>query len=358
MTSGGAERVASTLSNAWTARGDKVILMPTFSGRGECFYQLSPKVRLVFLADLVSIRKRTAWSMLVRLFALRRFINKEKPDVIISFLPNVNLAAIVASIGLGVPVIVSERNDRFASPLSGLWKFLCRITYPFASGFVVQTQALAQKYVSSGQRFRLIRVIPNPLPERMSCFQMRAACKKKRVLGVGRLVNQKQFDLLIEMFKNLPSIHSSWSLRIVGEGPLRGVLQQQINDSGLVDRIELSGLSLNITEELANSDIFVSSSKHEGFPNALLEAMAVGLPCVTFDCPVGPREISLNGDIAVLVPLNDQRTFEFELNRLMLDADLRSTLGNSARISVIERFSLDKVLKEWDSLFDEVGVRA
>ena len=107
MNSCGAERVASTLANAWVSRGGQVILMPTFSGRGECFYELSPDVRFVYLADLVSSRARTFFNQLDRLRALRRFITTERPNVIVSFLSNVNVATIVASVGLGIPVIVS-----------------------------------------------------------------------------------------------------------------------------------------------------------------------------------------------------------------------------------------------------------
>ena len=90
---------------------------------------------------------------------------------------------------------------------------------------------------------------------------------------------------------------------------------------------------------------------------ALLEAMAVGLPCVSFDCASGPREISMEGQVALLVPLNDEQALELALERLMLDADLRQTLGDQARASVIERFALDKILEQWDLLFKEIGIQ-
>jgi GalNAc-alpha-(1->4)-GalNAc-alpha-(1->3)-diNAcBac-PP-undecaprenol alpha-1,4-N-acetyl-D-galactosaminyltransferase len=358
MTGHGAERVASTLVNAWVTRGNQVTLMPTFSGRGECFYELLPEVRLVYLADLVSSQSRTWINKFIRLQALRRFTSSERPDVIISFLSNVNVAAVVASIGLGIPVIICERNDPFMQPKSHSLQLSCRISYPFASILMVQTQAVAVKYVASGWSLKHLRVIPNPVPEKMLNIQYRASgATTKLLLGVGRLHEQKQFHILIKVFANLAQRHANWSLRIVGKGGLRTVLQQQITDLGLEARIELAGQSAAIDEELAKADIFVLTSKNEGFPNALLEAMAVGLPCVSFDCPSGPREMSMDGQAALLVPLNDEHALELALERLMLDADLRQTLGNRARSSVIERFSLDKILEQWDLLFQELGVQ-
>jgi len=222
---------------------------------------------------------------------------------------------------------------------------------------MVQTHAVATKYASSGWVLPRVRVIPNPVPEQEVDIQRHARVREmKRLLAVGRLDEQKQFDMLIKVFASLAQRHTHWSLRIVGEGPLRAALQQQIAELGLEERVTLPGRTAHIAEALAESDTFVLTSKYEGFPNALLEAMAVGLPCVTFDCPSGPREMTMGGQTALLVPFNDEQALESALERLMLDADLRQTLGSLARASVLERFALKKVLAQWDVLFEEVGV--
>lgn len=356
--SGGAERVACTLANAWESRGDQVTLIPTFSGRGECFYELSPDVRIVYLADLVSSREKSFINQFTRLRALRRFIVFERPDVIISFLSNVNVAAVVASAGLGIPVVICERTDPFVMPMPRILQFACRITYRSADALMVQTQAVATKYASSGWSLRHVRVIPNPIPSQMLDLRHPASVGGiKRLLAVGRLDEGKQFGVLIKVFACLAQHLDNWSLRIVGEGPLRIVLQRQIADLGLEKRIELPGRTEDIGEELVEADAFVLTSAYEGFPNVLLEAMAIGLPCVTFDCPSGPREMSIDGQVALLVPLNDEPALEQALERLMLGADLRIALGSRARASVLERFSLSTVLEQWDSLFEEVGVK-
>jgi GalNAc-alpha-(1->4)-GalNAc-alpha-(1->3)-diNAcBac-PP-undecaprenol alpha-1,4-N-acetyl-D-galactosaminyltransferase len=357
MNAGGAERVACTLAHAWSSRGDQVTLIPTFSGGGECFYALSPDIRFVYLADLVSSRAQTVVNRFIRLRALRRFIAREQPDVIVSLLSHVNVAAVVASAGLGIPVIVCERIDPFVMPTPRLWWLACRLTYPLAAALMVQTQAVSTKYTSSGWALRRVRVIPNPVPvQALDIQQYAREGEMKRLIAVGRLEERKQFGMLIKVFASLARHYTHWSLRIVGEGPLRAALQQQIVELGLEGRVELPGQTANIGEALAESDAFVLTSKYEGFPNALLEAMAAGLPCVTFDCPSGPREMTMGGQTALLVPFNDEQALGCALERLMLDADLRQTLGSLARASVLERFALEKVLAQWDLLFEEVGV--
>lgn len=358
MEAGGAERVASTLANAWTERGHSVTLMPTFSGRGNCFYPLSPNVDLVYLADLVPAKTRTWVTRFIRLLALRRFMAMNRPDVIVSFLTHVNVAAVLASIGLRIPVIVCERCDPFAMPLSRRLQLACRLTYPLAAALTVQTPALAAKYKASGGPLTRLRVIPNPVSRSMQNLQPQGnTATTKQLLSIGRLDGQKQFDVLITVFARLAQQNSDWRLRIVGEVALRNVLQQQITALGLDQRIELAGQSAGIEAELAKADLFALTSRYEGFPNALLEAMAAGLPCVAFDCPSGPREITRNGQVAFLVPLNDELALERALQQLMVDAELRQTLGRNARASVLERFALDNILQHWDMLFQELGVR-
>jgi glycosyltransferase involved in cell wall biosynthesis len=332
--------------------------MPTFSDRGDCFYELLPNVRFIYLADLVSLRGKAWDQQILRLLALRRFMTNERPDVIVSFLPNVNVAAVLASIGLGIPLIICEHTDPFFAPIPRLLRLACKFTYPLADTLTVLTDIIANKYAAHGLFLPRIRVMPNPIFEQLMNVVHRGSndVAKKRLLGIGRLADVKQFSLLIRVFANLSDRHSQWGLRIVGEGNLWADLQQQIADCGLASRIELTGATLAIGDELAEADIFVLTSRYEGFSLVLLEAMAVGLPCVSFDCPSGPREITMDGQLALLVPPNDEHALELALERLMLDADLRQTLGRHARASVKERFSLDKILGQWDLLFEELGI--
>jgi GalNAc-alpha-(1->4)-GalNAc-alpha-(1->3)-diNAcBac-PP-undecaprenol alpha-1,4-N-acetyl-D-galactosaminyltransferase len=352
---GGAERVAVTLCNAWSARGDQVVLMPTFSGRGECFYHLSSTVRLVYLADLVTVHKPSIVNKFIRIRMLRKFLVEENPDVIVSFLTNVNVAVIVAATGLDIPVVVSERSDPFIFPVSFLYDLARRITYPFANVLVVQTHAVASKYIEAKSNLRQLSVIANPIPQSILDSQFIAKKgTKRRLLAIGRFDEGKQFGMLINIYSRIANQFPDWSLRIVGDGPMRLTLQQQVFNLGIDGLVELPGRTDAIAEELACADVFVMTSKFEGFPNVLLEAMAAGLPCAAFDCPSGPREMCGDGQTAFLIPLNDEQAMAQALERLMLDEELRLSLGSRARSSVIARFALDKILGHWDLLFKTV----
>jgi GalNAc-alpha-(1->4)-GalNAc-alpha-(1->3)-diNAcBac-PP-undecaprenol alpha-1,4-N-acetyl-D-galactosaminyltransferase len=359
MGAGGAERVASTLVNAWDARGDRVALMPTFSGGGDCFYQLSPSVELVYLATAGGARAHPVFSWVPRLRAMRRFMVAWRPDVVVSFLTNVNIAAILASIGLTVPVVACERVDPFVRPLALPWRLGCRIAYPWADALVVQTSAVADKYASSWWPWSRVRIIPNPIPPRiLEVSRQEGQANSRILLAVGRLSPQKQFDALIRVFARLVPHHEDWRLRIIGEGPMREALRRQSDRLGVGARVELPGRTSTVERELAAADAFALSSRYEGFPNGLLEALAAGLPCVAFDCASGPREITMAGDVALLVPADDERALEASLDRLMSDASLRASLGVRARRSVGERYGLQTILGQWDSLFREIGAAA
>lgn len=358
MGSGGAERVAALLCGLWQARGDQVNLMPTFSGRGECFYELHPGVELTYLADKVGgpgSGLRNQWR---RLAALRRHIRASRPDVVVSFLSIVNVAALLASAGLKMPVVICERIDPFAMPTSALVRLACRMSYPFARVLVVQTRAVAEKYRAAGARLRRIEVIGNPLqPHLLAMASTRPARQRLRLLAAGRLAEQKQFDLLVEVFAQLAPEHPQWDLVILGEGPLRSDLQRQIASLGMAGRIRLPGVVGDIGNELAASDLFALSSRFEGFPNVLLEAMASGLACVAFDCPSGPRELSDEGRGARLVPPGDTGALRRELDALMGDAGLRESLGAAARSVVAGRFAPAAILALWDRAFLHAGVQ-
>jgi len=358
MHAGGAERVASTLANAWAQRGDDVTLMPTFSGGGTCFYPLSEKVKLVFLANLLPARIGASTGKLVRLRGLRRFMVSHRPDVVVSFLSNVNVAAVVASFGLHIPLIVCERVDPFATQDIG-WplRTACRLAYPLADALMVQTHAVARRYASTRWLLPPVRVIPNPVPGELLEFRRVGRTDGGKILvAVGRLVEQKQFDKLIRCFAGLAKEYWNWTLRIAGEGHLRPALEKQVAALGMGQRIELMGQVQDVGGFLAQADAFVLTSAFEGFPNALLEAMASGLPCVCFDCPSGPREMSLDGEVALLVPLNDESALTQALAQVMGDSALRMSLGRLAQDSIAQRYSLATVLSLWDALFDKLKI--
>jgi GalNAc-alpha-(1->4)-GalNAc-alpha-(1->3)-diNAcBac-PP-undecaprenol alpha-1,4-N-acetyl-D-galactosaminyltransferase len=358
--SGGAERVASTLCNAWADRGDAVTLIPTFSGGGEAFYELDRRVELLFLASVAGIASRRNKRYLRRVLSLRALIAARRPDVVISFMPNVNVAALAATAFSGTPCIVCERSDPILLPISRAWRVACRVFYRAAEAVTVQTEAAAQRMGSVYGGIRRLRAIPNPLPSDLpSVSTTRFSPQgRKTLVSLGRLSDEKRVDLIVEAFARLTTTHPDWDLRIYGDGPLRKRLAEQIARSGLCGRAHLMGRTTEPWRALAEADAFVMASQFEGFPNALLEAMGIGLPCIASDCANGPREITRNGIDARLVPVGDVPALRAAMLELMGDSRVRAELGQRARDSVRARYALPTVLQQWDALFREVGARA
>lgn len=358
LNSGGAERVAATLCNAWAARGDSVRLVPTFSGGGEPFYEIEKGVSLSYLADLLNNRKRSGKNYFRRLMALRGVVRDESPDVVISFLPNVNVAAIAATAFTGIPNIICERSDPSAMPITFFWRNSCNITYRFAELLTVQTESARQSISRVYGGLDRIAVVPNPIPDGLLDFEANLASMRERkvLLSLGRLSEEKGIGQVISLFGDLSSDFPDWDLHIYGDGPERDMHLSAVERMGLSHRVLIKGRTSEPWKVMAAADAFVMNSRFEGFPNSLMESMGVGLPCITSDCASGPSEITRGGADALLFPSGDSSALRAALVRLMGDSDLRRDLGGRARQSVVDRYSLTSVLKAWDELFRQIGV--
>jgi len=359
MHAGGAERVAATLANAWALRGDSVTLVPTFTHKGTCFYPLSDDVELVWLAD--SLGGAGACAGLRKLRALRRLVRARRPGVIISFLTNVNVMTLLATVGMKIPVIACERTNPAASVNVGrLLGWLRRVTYPWASMVTVQAQGSVAALRGMVPRIRALGVIANPLPpelpDRALASRLRDARGRCRLVAMGRLVPAKRFDDLVRAFAGLAGDFPDWDLVVWGEGPEREALTSQVRQEGLEDRVFLPGRTARPWDELAAAHAFALVSSVEGFPNVLLEAMALGLPCLARDCPSGPREMTRDGQDALLIPPAGQDALALGLRRLLGDEALRDSLARRAAASVRQRYGLPSVLSSWDELMAQAGV--
>lgn len=357
MHAGGAERVAATLSRGWVEHGHQVTLVPTYTGKGELFYALDPRVRLEWLADHMGAAAQSRLAPIVKLRKLRALVQKERPDVIVSFLTNVNVMALMATWGLDIPLIVCERtNPAFSSSASPVLQRLRRWLYPRAAMVTVQAEASVEAMRERAPGISRLAVVPNPLPPDLPAPQGQQLRPggRHRLVAMGRFVPSKRFGELIEVFARLTSRFPEWDLYIWGDGPLRDSLVQWVSEKGLDERVYLPGRTSSPWDELLASDVFVLSSEVEGFPNALVEAMALGLPCVSVDCPSGPREISREGLDARLVPLYDDAALEEALAGLMASPQERERLGAQGADSVRQRYGLEQVVAHWDALFAEV----
>jgi glycosyltransferase involved in cell wall biosynthesis len=353
MSTGGAERSMAYLANAWAAKGWSISLLTLDSA--PSFYSLDPRIRyrpLGIAGQSPSVFAATA-NNLRRLRILRRAIRAEQPAAAVSFMDTTNVLTLLAIQGLGLPVIVSEWVDPAQQPIGGCWALLRRWLYPRATRFIVQTQRNLEYYPSSIQR--IARVIPNALivpKEAQRYVPQHPPGRSKVVIAMGRLVEQKGFDMLLRAFGRIAAKHPDWILNLWGEGEKRAELESLIAKLGLQPRAQLCGLTRQPFERFLEADLFVLSSRYEGLPNVLCEAMACGLPVISFDCPTGPREIIRDGLDGTLVPEGDVDALAAAMDRLMGDESERKRLSTRA-VEVRERFDIEKVVGMWEQALGE-----
>jgi len=357
LAGGGAERVLSTLANYWQGMGRGVTLLTYDDGTVPPFYGLDPDIRHVPLGIAQDSRHFVAGvrNNLRRVSALRAALRGSAPDAVVSFLEQTNVLTLLATRGSGTPAVVSERMDPASYRVGAAWERARRWTYPSASAVVVQTQRAAD-YFPRSLRPR-VRVIPNPVvPPPVTKDPSGGPSPRPALIAMGRLHPQKGFDLLLRAFAGTRELHPEWSLTILGEGPSRAELEALRDRLGLAGCVSLPGRVKAPDAFLARADVFVMPSRFEGFPNALCEAMACGLPSISADCPSGPREIIRHGVDGLLVPKEDVGALAAALRRLMSDAGERRRLARRAP-EVTERFSPDKVLGMWEELLGHVTRR-
>jgi glycosyltransferase involved in cell wall biosynthesis len=263
-----------------------------------------------------------------------------------------NVLALLATAGASTPIIVSERNCPMMHRAGKAWAAMRRWLYPRADCVVVQSRD-SLGYFSPAVRGRA-RVIPNPVfPPARDAGAVAESGGGRKLIAMGRLDDQKGFDLLIRAFARVAGARPEWSLEIWGEGARRPELERLACELGLSGRVRLPGITRQPGARMAEADLFVLSSRYEGFPNVLCEAMAVGLAPVAFNCPTGPSDIIRDGVDGVLVPPADVPALASVLARLMGDEAERRRLAARAP-EVVERFGIGRIMSLWDEAIGAV----
>ena len=342
MQKGGAQRVMSVLGTHLCNKGIETILVNDIvpvNGIEE--YQIDQRIRRIFLdQEGVLLSNKN----IKRVRKLRKIVKEEKPDVVLSFMGPPNYRMLVATLGLDCRKIVSVRNDpekEYGS--SNLKRIIAGVLFSLADGCVFQTK-MASEYFP-----RFIRekgsIIFNPVD--IAFFDEQWEEQEYCLISVGRLYEQKNQALLIRAFAKAHDVIPDIKLKICGKGIEELNLSRLVKKLGLEKNIKFMGEITNVKEELKHSSCFVLSSDYEGLPNALMEAMAVGMPVISTDCPCGgPRMLITDQKNGVLVPCNDEEALSRAVLEIMSNRDRRLQLGMQAKESA-ERFKTDKIMDKW-----------
>lgn len=343
LSGGGAERVLCTLANCLHKRGHDITFFCDHKTQGE--YILDPEITLVYLDNGNE-------SFLSRNFTRTKIIHEACKslgiDVLLSFLRAPSFRSAVAVCGTDAAHVLSVRNDP-AREYPGVARVAARGLFANSDAIVFQTAAAMSAF--GDVRVPRKTVIANPVPD--SCFIETDPAASHKVVTLGRLNTQKNQELLINAFADVARSDKEATLEIFGAGDLEATLQERIVCTGLVDRVRLMGRTDEPSEVFKSAGIFALSSDFEGMPNALMEAMAAGLPSVSTDCPIGgPSELIRDGETGRLVQVGDTREFAEALKELLSDACLRRRMGACAQ-NAMKDYRTDVIVDRWEAVLEE-----
>lgn len=340
---GGTERAQSNLANALAAHGFEVAIWSCYGAGQRPAFAIAEQVSVKFCSRR-PVRGFVDYPWLILSFAW--FVWRKRPDWVVCTDTNRILVALLAARIRRVRVAVWEHFALVHSMSKLRGRIARHIAARLASCAVTLTPRDERYYAEHLRPAGSVVSIPNVLrlPEQQPTE------RGYEILAAGRLTQQKGFDLLLNAWAKACKRLPEWSLRIAGEGELRADLEKQIHQLGLERRAILCGHSGDLFAQYSRCGIFVLSSRFEGLPSVLMEAMACGAACISFDCPNGPRELIRDGVNGVLVPAGDVDQLAETLVELAQQEQVRRRLGEAARGIALE-FSEEKIVAQWQDVF-------
>lgn len=335
LTNGGAERVVSILSGKMAEQGMNVEILTYYDM--PVFYQVHPDVKVT------CVEKETGTKGKAKNFLWVRKYFKEHADVLISFLAPFNIFALACNLGTGTPIIVADRNDPTKIPSNTLVRKTRDFLYRFADGIVIQTRK-NQSYFSK-QVQRKSEVIYNPINLGEKSGSALQTEKRKKIVSVGRLMQQKNQKMLFAAFKNVVEKYPDYQLVIYGEGPMREELEAYAKELEIENNISLPGSVSDVHERIKDAEIFVLSSDYEGMPNALIEAMCLGLPVISTKVS-GATDLIKDHENGLLTELDNQKELENAMVELIENPVLAEKLAKNA-MKLNHSLELSKIMNQW-----------
>lgn len=332
LTGGGAERVASVWANNLTHRGYEVHVVLCHRNENEYFLESGVSV------DAVADHQEAYHSMnnVDRLKGFRKIVQRIKPDAVISFLPWMQIWMMFACMGLRTKRIDTIRNNPWLDEVKKTHRVLWRLSYRTCDAVIVQSEDQIPFLRRADQKKCVL--IPNPMDSRYKSIPKIAIDEHSaRFMAAGRIVAQKNYPLMLRAFARIHEEYPQATLQIFGKGEeaYTEQIRQMVCAHGLSDAVRLMGRSDHIEKEYGKNDVFLLTSDYEGLPNALIEAMACGLVCISTDCKTGPRDLIEHGKNGFLVSVdNDQELYDAMQKVMKMSKEDKERMSMAAREKV------------------------
>ena len=347
LNKGGAERVLLTLAEKLNKTYEIVIVTDVYD---DMEYTLPQGIRRINLSEYMERMPQVRVGLFKRLMAIRECCKTENPDKIIAFMASCSIRAVLANLFTGKKVIVTIRSNPYDD--YGKWKkrLWLQSVFAYAERIVCQTNYQKEYFCKRLQKKCV--VISNPL---FSDFLLPPyeGEREKEIVSAGRLYDYKNHKLLIRAFAQLADEFPDYNVTILGEGPYRTELENEIERCNMIGRIFLPGDSRHVAEDIYKATLFVLPSDTEGMPNALMEAMSLGLAVVATDCPCGgPRSLIQHGKNGLLCEVGNVDDLAEQIKKILGDPMLQKRLGQNA-LAIREECHVDRISEKWSRLIDE-----
>lgn len=351
LSEGGAEGVLAILANHLVQKGYEIFIVTVFSDEQE--YALDSKIKVILL-DKALRPKNKLQLYKTRLSHVRKSLQQHKPDVVISFLDEVSVCAMLANIGTNIPVIAAIRNDPNSNPEKMVFRILRNFLFKHADGIVCQTTDGEQYVADKISKKFPTTVIANPLKKDLPIYQKRS--NDYIAIAACRIEKQKNLPMMIDAIEMVRQRGIPCCLNVFGRGNQRQEIQQYICNKGLQGVVILHDFSRTIHEEMLKSDVFLLSSDYEGMSNSMLEALAIGIPTVVTDCPVGAGRMFITPQqTGCLTPVGDATAFADAVERVLQNKQQAFEMGCRAR-SIRGILAEEQIVEQWENFIEKVGV--
>ena len=330
---GGAERVVSVLASGLAERGHSVCILQFVTQADE--YPVHDDV----IVHRLELDKEAKGS---KLKFVKKWVRYYKPKYVIPFLGNTAEYSLLATLFTKSKCIGTIRNNPEKNTESKKYKFIRKITFRLMDAVFAQTKEQTLYYSKAVQRKSF--VVPNPVSDVFVNAEYNYRENVSNIIAVGRLTEQKNYPLLFSAFKEVHKEFPELKLNVYGVGPLNSKFEDAIKRNGLEDCIILHGRTNDVASALCKSDLYIMSSDFEGFPNSLMEAMTVGMPCISTDCPTGPSELITTGVSGELIEVGNKQELINAIKKMIISFDYRKSCGQNARKFVLENLTVENIV--------------